>query len=238
MSGVPTAATTGRGASTARRPGRVGARPLATATAVAMACTLLAGCSSTSPTSASSSTSLSTTTTTLSAQQVALRPKLLVLADFPTGWIEDNEAGAASTAGTPRCLADVVEAKGSTARANAVFVGPKTGADATIQTVASFAPGQGPGSASSIKAGLLACNGTTFTQGEQTADIATRLLDGLPTGDAGFAADMELSIGTQHVFLDVFFGVRGDDATVLVWRSPTATPSLFGQTAAKALDRL
>lgn len=203
----------------------------------ALACALLAGCSS-SATSSSTTKPTTTTTTTLSAQQVALRPKLLILADFPSGWIEDKEADAASTAGTPNCLGDVVRARGSTARVNAVFVGPKAGADASIQTVAAFAAGQVQGSVSSIKAGFLACDGTTFTQDEQTADIATRLLDNLPTGDAGFAAEMELSIGTQHVFLDVFFGVKGDDATVLVWRSPTASPALFAETAAKALDRL
>ncbi len=219
--------------SAAPRVGR--ARTLLGVSLTTLACALLAGCGSSST---SSSTTRPNTTTTLSAQQVALRPKLLTLADFPSGWIEDKEADAASTAGTPTCLGDVVRAKGSTARVNAVFVGPKTGADAAIQTVAAFAAGQAPGSASSIKAGFLACDGTTFTQGEQTADIATHLLDDLPTGDAGFAAEMKLSIGTQHVFLDVFFGVKGDDATVLVWRSPTASPALFAETAAQALNRL
>ena len=87
----------------------------------------------------------------------------------------------------------------------------------------------------------MACNGTTFTQGEQTAHIATHLINDLPTGDAGFAAEMELTIGSQHVFLDVFFGVKGDLSTVLVWRSPTASPALFatdgGQGAGSALSR-
>jgi outer membrane murein-binding lipoprotein Lpp len=212
------------------------ARVLVAAGIAALACALLAGCSSSS--TSSTTTKPSTTTTTLSAQQVALQPKLLTLADFPKGWIEDTQADAASTAGTPPCLAHVVTAQGSTARVHAVFVGPKTGADAVIQTVASFATGQLPGSVATIASGFLACNGTTFTQGEQTADIATHRLTNLPSGDAGFAAEMELSIGTQHVFLDVFFGTKGDDATVLVWRSPTASPALFVDTAAKALARL
>ncbi len=213
------------------------ARTLRAACVAGLACALLAGCSGTT-TSSSSTTTKPLTTTTLTAQQVALRPKLLTLADFLSGWIEDKAADAASTAGTPACLGDVVRAKGSMARVNAVFVGPKTGADAAIQTVAAYAAGQVPGWRSSIESGFLACNGTTFTQGEQTADIATHQLVNLPTGDAGFAGEMKLSIGTQHVFLDVFFGVKGDDATVLVWRSPTASSALFAATAAKALDRL
>ena len=212
------------------------ARTLTAAGVGGLACALLAGCSGTTTSPSASTKPL--TTTTLSAPQVALRPKLLTLADFPSGWIEDKAADAASTAGTPVCLGDVVRAKGSMATVNAVFVGPKTGADAAIQTVAAYAAGQVPGSLSSIESGFLACNGTTFTQGEQTADIATHQLGNLPTGDAGFAGEMKLSIGTQHVFLDVFFGSKGDDATVLVWRSPTAASALFAATAAKALDRI
>jgi hypothetical protein len=205
-------------------------------TTVAVACALLAGCGS-SATSSSTTTTPATTTTT-SAQQAALQTKLLTVSDFPTGWARDTAPNAATTEGTPTCLADVVDARGSTATVHRVFVGPSTEAQGALQTVASFPAGQAAGAVARLKDGFLACNGTTFTQGEQTAHLATRVLDNLPTGPAGFAAEMELTIGTQHVFLDVFFGVTGDDATVLIWRSPGSSPALFATTAAKAMDRL
>jgi hypothetical protein len=211
-------------------------RPGRARSALAVTTLALAGCGS----SASSSTTTTTpaTTTTTSAQQAALQAKLLTLSDFPTGWARDIAANAATTEGTPTCLADVVDARGSTATVHAVFVAPSTEAQGALQTVASFPSGQAAGAVAGLKNGFLACNGTTFTQGEQTAHLATRLLDNLPTGPAGFAAEMELSIGTQHVYLDVFLGVTGDDATVLIWRSPGTAPALFATTAAKAMDRL
>ncbi len=213
-----------------------GVRPGRARSALAVTTLALAGCGS----SASSSTTTTTpaTTTTTSAQQAALQAKLLTLSDFPTGWARDIAANAATTEGTPTCLADVVDARGSTATVHAVFVAPSTEAQGALQTVASFPSGQAAGAVAGLKNGFLACNGTTFTQGEQTAHLATRLLDNLPTGPAGFAAEMELSIGTQHVYLDVFLGVTGDDATVLIWRSPGTAPALFATTAAKAMDRL
>ena len=212
------------------------ARSLLAAVVAVLGCALVAGCGSSA--TSSSTTSRPSTTTTTSAAQAALEPKLLTLADFPKGWSTDTAPDAASTAGIPACLAAVVDAHGSTTRVHAVFVGPSSGAQAALQTVATFPPGQVAGSVSALKSDFLACDGTTFTQGEQTAHIATHLINDLPTGDAGFAAEMELTIGSQHVFLDVFVGVKGDLATVLVWRSPTASPALFASTAAKALDRL
>jgi len=197
---------------------------------------LLAGCGSSS--TASSTTTRPPTTATTSAAQAALQPKLLTTADFPSGWTKDTAPDAASTAGFPGCLAAVADAHGSTTGVHAVFVGPSSGSQAALQTVASFGPGQVTGLVAALKGVFLACNGTTFTQGGQTAHIATRLLDNLPTGNAGFAAEMALTIGSRRVFLDVFIGVNGDLATVLLWRSPTSSPALFAETAAKALDRL
>lgn len=218
-----------------RVTGRPRARVVRTVAAALLACAVLAGCGS-SATSSTTTTRASTTTT--SAQQAALQAKLLTASDFPTGWTKDNAADAASTAGIPGCLANVVDAHGSTDTVHAVYVGPSSGGQAALQTVAAFPSGQAAGSVAALKATFLACNGTTYTQGEQSAHLATHLLENLPTGEAGFAAEMELTVGTQHVFLDIFFGVKGDNATVLVWRSPTPSPALFTQTAAKAMDRL
>jgi hypothetical protein len=206
------------------------ARSLLGVIVAALACALLAGCGS--------SSAPPSTTTTTSAQQAALQPKLLALADFPAGWTVDSSPDAASTAGTPTCLANVVKAEGAATRVHAVFVGPKSQADAAIQTVASFAPGAVSPSVASIQAGFLSCNGTTFTQGSQTARISTALLKGIPSGPAGFAAEMELSLKSQHIFVDVFFGVTGDVASVVVWRSTSSSPALFAETAAKAQARL
>ena len=212
------------------------ARIVRAVAAVVVACALLAGCSSTSTSSTTTTTKAPTTTT--SAQQAALQAKLLTLSDFPKGWTQDTAADAASTAGIPACLANVVDAHGATTTVHAVYVGPSSGAQAALQTVAEFPSGQAAGSVEALKNVFLSCNGTTFTQGEQSAKLSTHLLENLPTGEAGFAAEMELTVGSQHVFLDVFFGVKDDHATVLVWRSPTSSPALFAQTAAKAMDRL
>lgn len=211
------------------------ARALPGALALALVCAALAGCASSAT---SSSTTKPAVTTTTSAEQAALQAKLLTLSDFPKGWTQDTAADAASTAGTPACLADVVDAHGAAARVHAVFVGPSSGGQAALQTVASFPTGTVTGTVAGLKNVFLECNGSTYTQGEQVAHIVTRSLDNLPTGSAGFAALMALTVGSQHVFLDVFFGVKGDTATVVVWRSPTASPALFASTAAKAMDRL
>jgi hypothetical protein len=203
---------------------------------VILATVVLAACGS-SATSSSTTTRPATTTTT-SALQAALQAKLLTVSDFPTGWARDTAANAATTTGTPTCLADVVDAHGSTATVHAVFVGPTAGDQAALQTVASFPSGRVAAAVAALKSSFLACNGTTFTDAEQTAHLATRLLDNLPNGSDGFAAQMELTVGTEHVFLEVFFGVSGDNATVLVWRAPVSSPALFATTAAKAIDRL
>lgn len=223
----PTAPTTGRRGGRARTGLAVGT--------LLSACAVLAGCSSSSSTA---TTTGPATTTTTSAAQAALQPKLLTVSDFPKGWIKDTSADAASTAGTPGCLANVVNAQGAATRVHAVYVGPNGQGEAAIQTVATFAPGQATASVAGLKSAFLACDGTSFTQGKQTAHITARPLDNLPTGAAGFAAEMELALGTQHVFVDVFVAVKGDLTTTLVWRSPKSTPVLFAQTAAKALDRL
>lgn len=201
-----------------------------------LACVVLAGCGSS--TAGSSTTTEPASTTTTSAQQAALRTKLLTVSDFPTGWTNDTAANAASTAGTPACLANLVDAHGATATVHAVIVGPSTEQQAALQTVASFPAGRAAGTVAGLKHAFLHCNGSTFADGEQTAHLATRLLDNLPTGSGGFAAEMKLSVGTEHDFLDVFVGVEGDDATILVWRSPASSPALFAATAVRAGDRL
>ena len=142
------------------------------------------------------------------------------MSDFPTGWTNDKAANAASTAGTPACLANVVDAHGATATVHAVFVGPSTEQQAALQTVASFPAGRAAGTVAGLKHALPPLQRKHLRRGEQTAHLATRLLDNLPTGSGGFAAEMKLSVGTEHDFLDVFVGVEGDDATILVWRSP------------------
>ena len=49
---------------------------------------------------------------------------------------------------------------------------------------------------------------------------------------------MGLAVGKVHDVLDVFFGVEGDTATVLIWRSAKSSPPLFATTAAKAMAQL
>ena len=106
------------------------ARALPGALALALVCATLAGCASSAT---SSSTTKPAVTTTTSAEQAALQAKLLTLSDFPKGWTQDTAADAASTAGTPACLADVVDAHGAAARVHAVFVGPSSGGQAALQ---------------------------------------------------------------------------------------------------------
>jgi hypothetical protein len=201
---------------------------------------LVAACG-TSPSSPTTTTTHpgTTTTTTLTPSQLAeLQPKLLTVADFPTGWTLDTAPNAASTKNTPACLANVVLAKGSLTRANAVFVGPGSQPSAVIQTVATFAPGQAAKSARALKAGFLSCDGGTLSQGGQTARLAVGPVTVASTGEGGFAAEMVISASSAREYLDAFYGVKGNFATVLIWRSSSPSTTGFKQAAAKALARL
>ena len=201
------------------------------------ACVVLAGCG-TSPSVTTTTKPPATTTTTLTPAQLAvLQPKLLTTDQFPTGWTLDTAPGAASTKGTPACVAAVATARGSVTRANAVFLGPKS-APAAIQTVASFAPGQAKKSARSLRTEFLSCNGGTLQQAGQSIRVSVGAISIGPTGDAGFAAEMALSAGSQKAYLYVFFAVKGDYATFLGWQTDTASTTLFAQMAAKALAKL
>ena len=206
-----------------------------------VASALLAACGSSSSPSTTTSTSpaASTTTTTLTpTQAAALDPKLLAVGDLPTGWTLDADPNAASTKNTPACLANVALAKGSVARANIVFVGPKGPPPAAIQTVAVFAPDQAAKSAKPLQSGFQSCNGATLSQGGQSARLAVAPLTVASTGQGGFAAQMVISANSLHAYLDVFYGVKGDVATVVIWRSTSSSTTAFQQTAAKALAKL
>jgi hypothetical protein len=219
----------------ARRPHRT---TVALVGATLAACVVLAGCG-TSPSVPTTTKPPATTTTTLTPAQLAvLQPKLLTVDQFPTGWTLDTAPGAASTKGTPACVAAVAAARGSATRANAVFLGPKSVPAAAIQTVASFAPGQAKKSAKALRTEFLSCNGGTLQQSGQSIRVSVGTISIGPTGDAGFAAEMALSAGSQKAYLYVFFAVKGDYATFLGWRTDTPSTTLFAQMAAKALAKL
>jgi hypothetical protein len=202
---------------------------------------LLAACgSSTSPsTTTTTKPVITTTTTTLGpAELAALDPKLLSAGDFPAGWARDTDPNAASIKGTPACLADVVLAKGSASRVTAVFAGPKGPPPAAIQTVATFAPGQAARSAKALRTGFGLCNGGTLSLNGQSAQLGVRTIPIASTGDAGFAAQMVIAAASVHSYLDVFYGVRGDVASALIWRSTSPSTNDFDRTAAQALAKL
>ncbi len=196
--------------------------------AVAVVGVLAAACSSASSspgtTSGSTSATSSSTSTLAPAVRAVLEPKLLTLADFPKGWKQDTEPNAAETGDTPPCLADVVLAKGSTHRASAVFVGPTSDQAVVIHTVAVFPPGGAEASATSLRSGFLACNGssTTLANGVKV-HLATSLLPGQPAG-SGFAGRMTVTSGSQQDDLYAVVSVVGDITTSLVWSAGTDQP--------------
>jgi hypothetical protein len=215
-------------------------RPRAALVGVTLvASVVLAGCGTSPSVPSTTKPPTTTTTTTLTPVQLAvLQPKLLTVDQFPTGWTLDTTPGAASTKGTPACVAAVASAQGSATRANAVFLGPKNAPAAAIQTVASFAPGRAKGSAKALRTEFLSCNGGTLQQSGQSIRVTVGAISIGPTGDAGFAAEMELSAGSQKTYLYVYFAVKGDYATFLGWRTNTVSTTLFAQMAAKALAKL
>lgn len=223
-----------------RPTGRWGRRPLTAAGVVVAACGLLAGCGGSSTPATTTTVPPTTTTTALTpAQQSQLQPKLLTVADFPSGWTLDTAPNAVSTTGAPKCVGNLVLAKGSPYRASAAFVGPSSSLAAVIQTVAPFPSGTTAKVAKSLKAGFLACNGATLQLGGgQSAKLATGPVVIGPTGTGGFAAEMIISDGNQHEYLYVFMGIKGDLGTLLVWRSVDKSSALFAATAAKALAKL
>ena len=223
-----------------RPTGQWGRRSLAATGVVVAACGLLAGCGGSSTPTTTTTVPPTTTTTALTpAQQSQLQPKLLTVADFPSGWKLDTAPNAVSTTGAPKCVGNLVLAKGSPYRASAAFVGPSSSLAAVIQTVAPFPSGTTAKVAKSLKAGFLACNGATLQLGGgQSAKLATGPVVIGPTGTGGFAAEMIISDGNQHEYLYVFMGIKGDLGTLLVWRSVDKSSALFAATAAKALAKL
>ncbi len=188
--------------------------------------TLAAACSSASSSPTTTGSTSATSTTLSPAVRAVLEPKLLTLADFPKGWKRDTEPNAAETGDTPPCLADVVLAKGSTHLAHAVFVGPAGDQAVVIHTVAVFPPGGAQASASSLRSGFLACNGssTTLANGVRV-HLATSLLPGQSAADAdGFAGRMTVTSASQQDDLYVVVSVVGDITTSLVWSAGTDLP--------------
>lgn len=167
-----------------------------------------------------------------------MEPKLLTVAEFPAGWTLDSAPNAASTKNTPTCVADVVLAKGSDHRVDAVFLGPKSEPTAALQTVGSFAPGRGAKSASALRASFASCNGRTLTQAGQSARLTVSPISMPTLGDAGFASKMDIANNGQHAYLDVFFGVKGAYGTSVSWRSGSSSTTLFEQMVAKAMAKL
>ena len=180
-----------------------------------------------------------TTTTTLApAQQAALKPLLLTTADFPTGWAQDTAKDAAGTKGTPTCVADLVLLKGSAASASVVFASPGKNPTAVIQTAGMFAPGKAAASAKSLKSSFESCNGGTLQSGTVSASLAIKPIQGISTGDAGFADQMILTEGKQSSYLDVIYAVKGSNAVFLGWSTITADTTFFAQLAPKAVAKI
>ncbi len=198
----------------------------------------LAACSGPSALPEPATAAPSTSTTVPPAQLAALQPLLLTTADFPTGWTQDTQANAAGTKGTPACVADLVVERGSASRTDAVFVGPGKQPAAVIQTVGAFEPGTAPRSVGALRTTFDSCNGLVLDPGGTRARVAIRsLADPAGTGD-GFAAQMTLAEGGRSSYLDVFYGVRGDDATFLGWSSSSPATGPFLALSAAALAKL
>jgi len=199
----------------------------------------LAACSGPSALPAPPSAAPSTTATTVPpAQLAALHTLLLTAADFPMGWTQDTQAGAAGTQGTPSCVADLVVERGSASRANAVFVGPGKQPDAVIQTVGAFDPGTAARSVAALRTTFDSCNGLVLDPGGTRARVGIRPLAAPAGAGAGFAAQMTLAEGARASYLDVFYGVRGDNATFLGWSSSSPSTGPFLDLSAAALARL
>ncbi len=196
---------------------------------------LLAACSTSS---APSTTTASATTTTLTPAAAAfLEPKKLTLANFPSGWTEDTAPNAASTQGTPPCLADLVNVKGSTARTSVVFVGSKSEPADVLQTVAMFPAGQAIPSAAALQAEFESC-ASTLSRPSESKSVTITPIPNVQTGDAGFAARMTLASGSQHGYFDAFYAVKGDAATFIGWYSNSTNTAEFESLAATALAKL
>jgi hypothetical protein len=218
---------------------------MAVAAVVAGACALLAGCGGSSSSATTTTMHATTTTTTTptppltSAQKNQLQPKVLIAADFPSGWTGSTAPSAVNPAGAPPCVANLVTAKGSAFRASAAFVSPATNPAAVIQTVASFPPGTAASATASLDAGFLACNGSSLALGQgQTAKLTTSTLDIGAAGSGGFTAQMTLTDGKRHEYVYMVTGTKGDLGTLVVWQSVGQDKTAFATTAAKALARL
>ena len=199
----------------------------------------VAACSGSPSTSATATLAPGTTTTTVPpAQEAILRSLLLTNADFPAGWTQDTQADAAGVQGTPACVADLVVVHGSAERVNAVFVGPGQSPPAVIQTVSAFAPGAAARSVRALRATYDGCDGRTIDAGGTGTHVAIRPLANPPTAGDGFTAQMTLTEGERASYLDVFYGVRGDNATFLGWSSSSPDTGPFLQLSAAALAKL
>jgi hypothetical protein len=192
-----------------------------------------------SPSATTSTTAAPVTTTTASAAQTTvLTSLLLTTTDFPTGWTQDTRADAADTSGTPACVADLVLVRGSTDRADAVFVGPGDPPPAVIQTVAAFAPGSAARSVAALRADFDSCNGRTVSSGETGVQVGIRPLPDPPAAGDGFTAQMTLTEGERVSYLDVFYGVRDGSATFLGWSSSSPDTATFLELSAAAVAKL